>query len=109
MILYLLFFAVQIFFNFDIAQKIVTPQYTVFAKASGRSENIQQDKTKSHAASKVRLNKRFQPSGIVGIFHDLVKVPAIYEELKPTALTVGNSYSFIFLSAYTLRGPPVIA
>ncbi len=109
-ILYLAFFAVQIFFNFDIAQKKANPRYTVFAKVSaGHAENIKQDKTKSAPTNKARLNKRFQPSSIPVFFHELVIVPVIYAQLKLTALSEGNLYSFVFLSTHTLRGPPAIA
>ncbi|MES2332293.1 MAG: hypothetical protein V4539_21980 [Bacteroidota bacterium] len=110
MILYLLFFAVQVFFNFDVAQKKPLAQNTAFAKSSaGHSKNLQHYKSKPHSTSKIRLNKRFQPTTIPGIFHDLADVPVLYAQLKPVPLSQGNLYSLVFLSTHSLRGPPVIA
>jgi hypothetical protein len=110
LILYLAFFTVQIFFNFDIAQKTTVAQKTYGAiSVSSDRENIKQVSSKSLPTSKIRLNKRFQPSTIPIIFHDLVIVPVAYSELKLTSLSEGNLYAFAYLATHTLRGPPVIA
>lgn len=108
---YLAFFAVQIFFNLDIAQKQpVHHQASGFVQAgAAQNAKLKQDAGTSVPKSKVRLNKRFQPSSIPVIFHDLPLVSVVYARLKPSALAPGNLYSFVFLSSHALRGPPVVA
>jgi hypothetical protein len=110
LILYLAFLGVQIFFNLDIAQKTITSERTVIVKgANEHIGKIKQDKSKSFPTKKVRLNKRFQPSTTPDFIAELLPAPIVYARSKPTALSHGNLYSFIYNSSHALRGPPVNA
>ena len=110
MMIYLMFFAVQLFFNFDIAQRSALLNYSTITKVeSGHKTVVHQGKSKPTATSKIRLNKRFQPSSIPAILDCIPDQPVYYAPLKPVALTRGSLYQFDFYSAHTLRGPPVIA
>lgn len=110
MMIYLMFFAVQLFFNFDIAQRSALVGHSSISNLeSGHKTVVHQDKAKPTATTKIRLNKRFQPSSIPVILNDIPELPVLYAPLTPMALAAGNLYQFDFYSAHTLRGPPVIA
>jgi hypothetical protein len=110
MMIYLMFFAVQLFFNFDIAQRSALQNYSAITKVvSGHKTAIHQDDSRPTCKTKIRLNKRFQPSTIPVILNGAPEKPLCYAPLKQVALTTSSLYQFNFYSAHTLRGPPVIA
>jgi hypothetical protein len=112
LVLYLLFFAVQIFFNFDTgSQPLFAGQstfHTVIIR-SGSSENIKQGVVSPPVKTKIRLNKRFQPSCIPGLSVINTEMPVFFAEPAQTILCAGNLYASVFQYTHTLRGPPVVA
>ena len=107
LVLYLLIFSVQAFFNFDIAQKPALSASASFAKVKAcNQENVSQTKGRAVPVTKLRLNKRFQQENIPVNLPAGVATPVLYAPLKPHFLSRGNLYHSTFLLAYTLRGPP---
>ena len=112
MILYLLFFTVQLFFNLDIAQHyLAAPETVVHVSSTSEKQTVEiaKDAPKTSLKTKIRLNKRFQPSNIP------FSVAAMAEPVFCYAKPANNcSYASVFytsaeLAVQFLRGPPVVA
>jgi hypothetical protein len=111
LIVYLLFFTVQIFFNLDISSRHFRGDIHASINSSGNvhAGNYEQDLHKTPAKSKIRLNKRFQPSGVPCIMGMTVAVPLIYAQSIQVGLHADSHCNAVFLYTYSLRGPPVVA
>ncbi len=108
--LYTAFFAVQLFFNFDLSSQ----------KNNSIIYAVQHISTQHHAApvfkyqksvtakSNIRLNKRFQPSSIPDCLFPEFAVNVKYNEPAVSNLYKEALSNSVSLSSY-LRGPPVAA
>jgi len=108
--IYTAFFAVQLFFNFDLSSQ----------KNNSIIYAVQHISTQHHAApvfkyqksvtakTNIRLNKRFQPSSIPDCLFPELTVNVRYKEPAVSSLYKEALSNTVSLSFY-LRGPPVIA
>ena len=106
--LYTAFFAVQLFFNFDLSSsKNNPPNYTVQRiSAQKQATTVCKYQKSVSVKNNIRLNKRFQPSNIPYCAFPELAVNVTYHEpivCKIYKEALSNSAS---LSSY-LRGPPV--
>jgi len=106
---YLLFFAVQLFFNFGVAQLSVSSTYHTLPAGKVTHAHAMVISSKSIARQKIRLNKRFEPSVIPGITVPAIIIPVIQVLPKTMGHYICQYYPEVFLSDYSLRGPPVVA
>ncbi len=111
LLVYLLFFAVQIFFNLDVTHKPFSHQHTVRVNENKtvHAANIKQGDHKTPGTAKIRLNKRFQPSSLPYTISSVAELPLIYATISQEDLHSGDLYSSVFLYTHSLRGPPVFA
>ncbi len=110
--LYVAFFFVQLFFNFDLSssQKQNAQTYVSQNEKGQQSDQhtIKINKTNS-VKKNIRLNKRFQPSGSLDF-----NFPAVNPIVKYcTPISIDFNYQEAILNTVTLsaslRGPPAIA
>jgi len=112
LVIYLLFFTVQIFFNLDTSpQSFIVKQSRVHASEykTVHAQNVIKGVNKTPGKTKVRLNKRFQPSSIPCIISNIAAAPAIYIEPLQIGFYTRAFNSSAILSIHSLRGPPVVA
>lgn len=110
--LYIAFFTVQLFFNFDLqASQAHDLQGNLFQNVVAQNTSHQFFKQKVSVTGKtnVRLNKRFEPESIADC-----EVPSItISFVRNAPLSLAYYYNDAILSAVTLsislRGPPVLA
>lgn len=110
--LYLSFFAVQLFFNFDLAntQKSLSRGFALY-NSDGGNNSAHSFYQKSSVTSKanIRLNKRFVPKSFPVCIAPVIEIGMFY--YMPDKL--GHYYEQSLLSTIRLsallRGPPAIA
>ncbi|MES2003577.1 MAG: hypothetical protein V4450_03570 [Bacteroidota bacterium] len=112
LLLYLLFFAVQIFFNLDVTQRNLVVSETT-AQLSHVPEHhpakIAGSVNKTSLKTKVRLNKRFEPSNIPFSVASVTEPVICYAEPVNSCSYVSAFYTSAELAVQSLRGPPVVA
>ena len=112
LLVYLLFLTVQIFYNLDIAQHAGAVQVTANQVAShpgsGRTIVHTPASTQTRVHSKLRLNKRFQPSAMPVVAATVVDLPVTIITQRKTTLPEVFLLSSVYLSVCTLRGPPLV-
>ncbi len=112
LVLYVLFFTVQIFFNFDTGSRSLiigeNSFHTGFFKSLTK-ENVKQGEVKTPAKTKIRLNKRFQPSSVPGVPVFKTEILPNFGEPAQTILCTANLHASVFHYTHSLRGPPVVA
>ena len=111
LLVYLVFFTVQLFYNIDTAQhshpvyRLSLEQY--LQKQPGKQSLVKHASTKTQVHSKLRLNKRFQPAAIPVLGAISVELPLVYAVPLQTRLPNTVSLPSIYPMAHALRGPPV--
>jgi hypothetical protein len=108
LLLYLSFFAVQLFYNFDIASH---PANTASISIHNNKQKDSRSTVKKAASTpdkkiSFRLNKRYQPQAAITCKPIIIKQVVCYVNSK---LHVHYSSGFIpaeFPPAHSLRGPP---
>ena len=109
--LYLSFFAVQLFFNFDLAnsqKRYSTSAEQYHQNTISKGHSVFQKSTVTSKAN-IRLNKRFEPKSFQVVITPVIEIGSYY--YMPFELGLYSEYNFnsnIRLSA-SLRGPPSIA
>jgi hypothetical protein len=108
--LYVSFFIVQLFFNFDIANHSNANTFLSFNKSAAyQSLSILKANKEKGKKQTIRLNKRFEPKAIPA-YNIIIEKPSLcYLETKPF---VSNSFVVVhapFLLSQSFRGPPVVA
>lgn len=111
LLVYLLFFAVQLFFNngasqssFSAVSHQLGSSAVTHAHAHAKAKSSQ-----SIVRQKIRLNKRFEPAVIPGIAVPAIIIPVIHVSPKTMGHYICQYYPEVFLSDYSLRGPPFVA
>lgn len=109
LMVYALFFVVQLFFNIDI------PKYPFAAQSKHKhgfvamhSVKVKRSAGYPQQAKKVRLNKRFHPSEAPTVSAVVVEASYTYVE-KPTGHYRSPYFPLHVFSVSTLRGPPAVA
>ncbi len=109
LVLYLLFFTVQLFFNHDVSSRpFSSVQLTQDSKQSSAS-SIKEAPAKDPLKHKVRLNKRYEPSVIPPVLFQGMVLAVCYASPVTLGVELCQFYPQVFLSACSLRGPPVVA
>ncbi len=111
LLLYSLFFTVQVFFNFDIphSNRHLFNNGIAAQKQEGQMavRSVHPGKQKE-THSKIRLNKRFQPSAAPAILPFSIAAPVYYIESRNTAVYCNPFHATNKLRTPTLRGPPAV-
>lgn len=118
LLVYVLFFLIQLFFYFDNTKWDARAGYTevytsAFQGPAHRANNIAASEKKiSNALQvkvKIRFNKKFQPAVTDFSFCEIVPEPALY--FQPLQIGVNTKFAKVAGLKYThaLRGPPVVA
>jgi len=111
LVVYLLFFTVQILFNLDTTQQPFAVQGGTLYSSQCNTLHVESfKKSVDHTPlkSNIRLNKRFQPSHTPCIISTIVEVPAVYIEPLQIGTYKSIYYSSAILYTPSLRGPPVV-
>lgn len=109
LVLYLLFFAVQLFFNHDVSWEIPSSvQLTQDGKKLSASY-AKEAPVKDPVKQKARLNKRYEPSVIPPVPIQGITLSVSYAPPLIMGVELCQFYPEVFLSACSLRGPPVVA
>lgn len=108
--LYTAFFGVQLFFNFDLSSQNSNATTYAFQSISVQhhAPSVFKYQKSVSAKNNIRLNKRFQPSGIPDCVSPLLTVTVKYKEHKVCNNDDEALSNNVRLSSY-LRGPPVAA
>lgn len=109
LLLYLLFFAVQIFFNYGATQHVTSHAYQKHVSDKLTHSHVKVISSQNLVKSKVRLNKRFEPSVIPAVSVPEIIVTVAYSLPRILGYYTCQYYPEVFLSDYSLRGPPVVA
>jgi hypothetical protein len=111
LVVYVLFFIVQLFFNLDVsaASSPGTPAATVKLLHSSKTLAVNTATTQGSFKKKIRLNKRFQPSAAACITHYTVTESYAYTQPVVMGVYADPYYVSPFIAAYSLRGPPACA
>lgn len=112
LVLYLLFFGVQLFFNLDI-----NPDSTggdgCFVTANVATHLpyvlVRSDNDNPHARSEIRLNKRFQPPSVDYTPSQEAPRPDWHLLLQTRFTDISSRYVVGFDHVCTLRGPPSLS
>lgn len=108
LVLYLLFFTVQLFFNHDLSQKIF-PSIELNRDGKKLSASyVKQTPVKDLFKQKVRLNKRYEPSVLPPVPILGMALTVSYAPILTLGIELCQFYPEVFLSACSLRGPPVV-
>lgn len=112
LLVYLVFFAVQLFYNIDASQHtnaLNNESPAVIAKVQAvKHSALQHATTKTQGHGKLRLNKRFQPAAIPVVEAMYAEMPLAFPVQLPTRLPLAVALPSVYLTAHTLRGPPVV-
>lgn len=112
LVLYVSFFIVQLFFNFDITNNSRNATFFSLHKnvaAEHRLSIVTKADTAKGKRQTVRLNKRFKPNTILAYTLFDIKSPACYLETKSFVFDRGIFIPSSFLLPQFFRGPPVVA
>jgi len=109
-VLYTAFFGVQLFFNFDLSSQNSNAATYAFQSISVQHHATSVFKYQKSVSAKnnIRLNKRFQPSGIPDCVSPVLTVTVKYKEHTVCNNDEEALSNNVRLSSY-LRGPPVAA
>lgn len=111
LLVYLVFFAVQLFYNIDAAQHtnpLSNESSAVVAKLHAvKHAALKHATTKTQGHGKLRLNKRFQPAATPVVEALSAEMPLAFPVHLPTRLPLAVALPSVYLTAHTLRGPPV--
>lgn len=112
-VVYLLFFTVQLFYNLDTNRRIFNTQRAVAESYSVRSDRTHPPvitaSAHSHTEHKLWLNKRYEPSTVPMPVVSVTEIAVLRVEKLMIGSDVIQFYSSVLLSAYGLRGPPAVA
>lgn len=111
LLLYVAFFGVQLFFNFDTGNNADSNAFYSYQGFAGNiySHTIKQTNRTKNKKATVRLNKRFQPESIPAWNTILIKAPVCYIQTRIRNLPTDQHFSTSDLLTRSLRGPPVVA
>ena len=109
LLLYISFFTVQLFYNFDIANHSVNATQNSIQKTAKQKDGqatVKKTNSSSEKKTSFRLNKRYHPQPAI-VCNTLVYKPLIC----PISSKLHIHYSSVFIpsslpSAHSLRGPP---
>jgi hypothetical protein len=103
---YIVFFTVQIFFNFASGKNVFSSNHLYSSVAIAKTAHISQNpKTSSHLLG-FRLNKHFQPQSLPSGLFSIVKIPIVYVAVKNIPAHSVDFKSSPFYLTSSLRGPP---
>jgi hypothetical protein len=105
---YIIFFAIQLFFNFASGKSFSNSKYQLFSHLVAKNKSVAKDPKSGTHQLGFRLNKHFQPKSLPsGIFHlPVIPVCFICNDVFPV-----NKVDFISSPIYSstlLRGPPSV-
>lgn len=109
--IYLSFFSVQLFYNFDLSryQKSNFGRISIHNSDAGAKGNASYQKSSFTAKANIRLNKRFEPKSIHDCIAPVYEIPFFFYLPEK----IGDNYDQRLLSSIRLsvllRGPPAIA
>ena len=105
---YIAFFAVQLFFNFDLSSNaIVCYGKTPSAVASNKLQAAVHLLTHKHSKKPVfRLNKRFQPQNLPSCNYAVTNAPVLFLAALPAAAYCNVILPADYVITLSLRGPP---
>lgn len=109
LLVYLLFFAVQLFFNNGASQPSFSAVSHQLESSAVTRAHTKAKCSQSIVRQKIRLNKRYEPAVIPGIAVPAIIIPVIHVSPKTMGHYICQYYPEVFLSDYSLRGPPVVA
>ena len=110
--LYISFFAVELFFNFDFGNNSGTPTFLLsYSNVASRHSFAGKEKTNKAKEKKqtTRLNKRFEPQTILAYNRTDIKSPVYFLETKTFLFYSDVCIPASFLLPQSFRGPPVVA
>jgi hypothetical protein len=108
---YLLFFFVQIFYNLDVSARSPAGCFKgqCISASAHLLHNAKSCRENKPGHTKVRLNKRFQPSQfIMPSLPEMVCKLVVFIPLK-SAVYIADHYISAAVNTYSLRGPPMMA
>jgi hypothetical protein len=109
--LYVSFFIVQLFFNFDIANHSndTTLLFSAKSVAAGHKfPGIVKTKNETRKKQTILLNKRFKPQVILSCNAIVIKSSSCYLETKTLVSHSGIFIAAPFLLSQSFRGPPLV-
>ncbi len=108
---YLAFFSVQFFYNFDGQGHSKVIPGVVSASVSSSKANVSLEKSKGNSTQKVnfRLNKRFQPKQLAESISLDTAAPYQYLVSPKLGLFCSQYLPSNIHNSHTLRGPPSVA
>ena len=110
--LYISFFAVELFFNFDFGNNSGTTTFLLsYNNAAVRHCFTGKEKTNKAKDKKqtTRLNKRFEPQTILAYNRIDIKSPVCFLETKTFLFYSDVCMPASFLLSQSFRGPPFVA
>ena len=112
LVLYSLFFTVQVFFNFDTIPAVpaVGNHHTFFTEKKDQVLRSYSRHTNGEKGqhSKIRLNKRFQPASSPVLNPFYITAPVIFIEQSNTTVYPDPFHTSPSLLTSALRGPPAV-
>ena len=105
-VVYVLFFSVHLFFNFNTANRTNNHCGSTISAVSSSVTTIVKVNTQPVKKVNVRLNKRFQPANVPGCNPFYIEIPLCFIEIKKGFCRSNPVISTYQISARTLRGPP---
>jgi len=110
LVMYSLFFTVQVFFNFDTALTNAASQHAVLAqkKDKGAAPVFSHTNQQKQGHSKIRLSKRFQPANAPLLNPFSITIPVVFIERLVTTIGPDPFHASPFLTIRSLRGPPAV-
>jgi hypothetical protein len=107
--LYVSFFIVQLFFNFDIANHSSNnPFFAPYKITTHRSSSVDKTNKGKSVQQTIRLNKRFEPQTVPAYNNIVIKSPVDYLD-KNNYVSYAAFIPASFLLPQSFRGPPVVA
>ncbi|MBS1597242.1 MAG: hypothetical protein JST75_03390 [Bacteroidetes bacterium] len=108
LIIYVVFFIVQFFFNFRSDSSISFNEISYHNSLTGKQKNFLAAKPDHNHKPGFRLNKRFQPAIVPDIVCSAKEIPVKY--LNRSKINKPDDYLLIsFILATSLRGPPALS
>jgi hypothetical protein len=110
LLLYISFFGVQLFFNFDTGKGPATTihYYSYNTVNSSFPSHIKQTNKANTKQAIVLLNKRFHPENILAWNNTSIKAPLNYVETTIKYVAFNEHIPSSDHTTYSLRGPPFV-
>jgi len=113
LVVYLLFFTVQIFYNLESNRRLFNAQRAAvesYQNTVGQGK-VSVKKTTAHSQShrKLWLNKRYEPSTFPVPALIVTEIPGLHIEPLKIGTDIIQYYTAVLVSGYGLRGPPLVA